>query len=109
MIGVPPSRHCGMHAAPPSALYAGPWATLGLVAAAALAGFWAAATAAFNRRYGLTIYKEDARWRLLLLWPLLLLTSAEFREQWWAAVRGRQAGPPSQQGGGGGGAAMPPA
>lgn len=51
------------------------------------AGFWAAATAAFNRRYGLTTYREESRWRLLLLWPLLLLTSPEFREQFWAAVR----------------------
>lgn len=57
------------------------------------AGFWAAATAAFNRRYGLTTYREESRWRLLLLWPLLLLTSPEFREQFWAAVRhGRRAG-----------------
>lgn len=57
-----------------------------------LAGFWAAATAAFNRQFSLTTYREESRWRLLLLWPLLLLTSAEFREQFWAAVRGRRPG-----------------
>ena len=53
------------------------------------AGFWAAATAAFNRGYQMTTFKEDSRWRLLLLWPLLLLTNRDFRVQFWAAVRGR--------------------
>lgn len=68
------------------------------------AGFWAAATAAFNRGYQATVFKEESRWRLLLLWPLLLLTNAEFRQQFWAAVRGRRSGgqqassaPPSAQ------------
>lgn len=54
----------------------------------AAAGFWAAATAAFNRRFHLTIYKEGSRWRLLLLWPVLLIVSPEFRQQFMAAVRG---------------------
>lgn len=61
------------------------------------AGFWAAATAAFHRRYHLTTYREGSRWQMLLLWPLLLLTSAEFRRQFWAALRGRRA--PEQQAG----------
>lgn len=93
VIGVPPPGRCGMmHAPPPSALHMDPLSSLGLLLAAALAGFWVAATAAFNRRFSLTTYREESRWRLLLLWPLLLLTSAEFREQFWAAVRGRRPG-----------------
>ena len=99
VIGVQPPHSCGMYAAPPAATHLAP--SLGLLLAAALAGFWAAATAAFNRRFDLTIYREESRWRLLLLWPLLLLTSAEFRRQFWAAARGRRAGPPLDAGGNG--------
>lgn len=73
-------------------LGSGQHAASSLLSSPPLAGFWVAATAAFNRRFSLTTYREESRWRLLLLWPLLLLTSAEFREQFWAAVRGRRAG-----------------
>lgn len=60
-------------------------------APAAAAGFWAAATAAFHRRFHMTTYKEGARWQLLLLWPLLLVISPEFRQQFLAVVRGLRA------------------
>ena len=61
-------------------------------------GAWAAATAAFNRGFALTPYKEQSRWGLLLLWPLYLLASPEFRAHWLAAVRGRR--PPASGGAG---------
>ncbi|PRW56838.1 Peptidyl-prolyl cis-trans isomerase FKBP20- chloroplastic [Chlorella sorokiniana] len=87
VVGAPPA-HCGMmHAPPSSALHMDPLSSLSLLLAAALAGFWAAMTTAFNRRFSLTTYREESRWRLLLLWPFLLVTSAEFREQFWAARR----------------------
>jgi hypothetical protein len=92
VVGAPPA-HCGMmHAPPSSALHMDPLSSLSLLLAAALAGFWAAMTTAFNRRFSLTTYREESRWRLLLLWPFLLVTSAEFREQFWAAVRGQRPG-----------------
>jgi hypothetical protein len=75
------------------------------------AGGWAAATAAFGRAYHLTTYGERKRWLLLLLWPLLLLFSRDFRQQFWAAVRGRRPGragadgPGSAEGEGGAAAA----
>ena len=87
-----PAHHCGAELAPPGLGLGGPLASLGLLLAAALAGFWASATAALHRNYGLTSYAESARWRLLAAWPLLLLTSPEFREQFWAAVRGPRGG-----------------
>lgn len=72
----------------------------------AAAGFWAAATAAFYRRFHLTIYKEGSRWRLLLLWPLLLVISPEFRQQFLAAVRGRRLAGGQQEGPPNGGGAL---
>lgn len=89
VIGVPHGcSGVGAYAAPPSALHLGPWTGVGLLLAAGLAGFWAAATAAFAKRFHLTIYKERSRWWLLLAWPLLLLVSAEFRTEWQQAMRG---------------------
>ncbi|KAL4447294.1 hypothetical protein ABPG77_007327 [Micractinium sp. CCAP 211/92] len=88
VIGVQPPGCAvtGLQLSPPAAgaHLGAPW----LLLAGALAGFWAAATAAFNRRFHLTIYKEGSRWRLLLLWPVLLIVSPEFRQQFMAAVRG---------------------
>lgn len=81
----PSALHALSPTRPPCALYC-------------TAGFWAAATAAFNRSYGLTTFREQSRWKLLLLWPFLLLTSAEFRQQWWAAVRGQRVGPAAAKG-----------
>lgn len=72
----------------------------------AAAGFWAAATAAFHRRFHLTIYKEGSRWRLLLLWPLLLVINPEFRQQFLAAVRGRRLAGGQQEGPPNGGGAL---
>jgi hypothetical protein len=72
-----------------------------LVAAAVLAGGWAALTAAFLRNYPLTTYAESKRWLLALLWPLLLFVSPKFRAQWQAAVRGER--PPSERSGPGSG------
>jgi hypothetical protein len=91
VIGVPPSG-CSTYAQPAAAQFGG-LAGAPLLAVAALVGFWAAAVARFHQCFHLTIYKEQHRWWLLLLWPLLLLFSSEFRQQFLAAVRGRQAGP----------------
>lgn len=106
VIGVQPPGCAGVgqHLSPPAAAahLGGPW----LLLAAAVAGFWAAATAAFHRRFHLTIYKEGSRWRLLLLWPLLLVISPEFRQQFLAAVRGRRLAGGQQEGPPNGGGAL---
>ncbi|GFR41880.1 hypothetical protein Agub_g2663 [Astrephomene gubernaculifera] len=61
-----------------------------LVSAMVTVGGYAALTTAFNRNYQLTTYAESKRWLLLLLWPLLVLFSPKFREQFVAAVQGRR-------------------
>ncbi|GAB4813580.1 hypothetical protein N2152v2_000626 [Parachlorella kessleri] len=78
--------------APPPPAHFDLVSSIGLMAAAFVAGSWAVATAAFSSGYHLTPYREGKRWLMLLLWPLLLVTSAEFRGQFWAAVRGRRLG-----------------
>lgn len=94
VIGVPPPGCQGMHVPPaPSALHLGPLHGAGLLVAAAVAGFWAALTTTFHRRFYLTTYKESSRWLLLLAWPFLLPTSAQFRQQFVAALRGQRAPP----------------
>lgn len=57
------------------------------------------ATAAFNRGFALTPYKEQSRWLMLLLWPVYVLVSPEFRQQWVAAVRGRRPPASGEDGG----------
>ncbi|KAL4443600.1 hypothetical protein ABPG75_011337 [Micractinium tetrahymenae] len=110
VIGVQPPGCAGASSLqlsqPPAAAHlGGPW----LLLAAALAGFWAAATAAFHHRFHLTIYKEGSRWQLLLLWPLLLIISPEFRQQFLVAVRGQRSkqGPAEQPPSDGGAFAAP--
>ncbi|KAG2486068.1 hypothetical protein HYH03_015274 [Edaphochlamys debaryana] len=78
---------------PPAAATLAPGPGLGggaLLGIAVAVGGWAALTAAFNRNYHLTVYAESKRWMLLLLWPLLVLFSPKFREQWAAVVRGER-------------------
>lgn len=64
-----------------------------LLALAAAGAAYVAASMSFLRNYHLTVYAARWRWLLAALWPLLLLGSARFREQFLAAVRGQR--PPS--------------
>lgn len=59
-----------------------------LFVATLLAGAFAAVTANFHRNYGLTTFSEASRWKLLLLWPVLALSSKRFRQQFLKAIRG---------------------
>lgn len=61
-----------------------------LFAALVLAGAYAAVTAAFNRNYELTTYKQQGKWQLLLAWPLLALFSKNFRQQFISALKGEK-------------------
>lgn len=61
-----------------------------LFAALVLAGAYAAVTAAFARNYDLTTYCERAKWRLLLLWPVLSVFSKPFWRQFSSALRGEK-------------------
>lgn len=57
-----------------------------LVTAAFLAGLWAVLSALLVRNYDRTAYAPESRLTLVVLWPLLLLTSAPFRGQFARAV-----------------------
>lgn len=72
---------------PPSHAYTG-LSSLSLLVAALIAGAWTAVTMAFNKGYKKTIYSEDVvkKVPLLLFWPILLVFSAKFREQFNAAI-----------------------
>jgi hypothetical protein len=61
-----------------------------LFAAVVLAGAYAAVTAAFARNYDLTTYGDRAKWRLLLLWPVLAVFSKQFWRQFSSALRGEK-------------------
>jgi hypothetical protein len=61
-----------------------------LFAALVLAGAYAAVTAAFNRNYELTTYKQQGKWQLLLMWPVLALFSKNFRQQFVSALKGEK-------------------
>jgi uncharacterized membrane protein YgcG len=61
-----------------------------LFAAVVLAGAYAAVSAAFARNYDLTLYSDREKWKLLLLWPVLALTSQQFRRQFSSALRGEK-------------------
>jgi hypothetical protein len=61
-----------------------------LFAALMLAGAYAAVTAAFNRNFELTTYKQQGKWQLLLMWPLLVLFSNNFRQQFVSALKGEK-------------------
>lgn len=54
------------------------------------AGAYAAVTAAFARNYDLTLYGEREKWKLLLLWPVLALSSKPFKRQFSSALRGEK-------------------
>eukprot|EP00887_Chlorella_sp_A99_P007024 scaffold2.g7024.t1 len=88
----------GTHAAP-ATLPALP--ALGLLAAAALAGFWAFVTRALARNYEASPFRERSRPLLLAAWPLFALASPRFREQLHATLRGRRPAPaPARSAGG---------
>jgi hypothetical protein len=61
-----------------------------LFAALILSGAYAAVTAAFNRNYELTTYKQQGKWQLLLMWPVLVLFSKNFRQQFVSALKGEK-------------------
>jgi hypothetical protein len=61
-----------------------------LLAAAVLTGMYAALSAVFARNYDLTTYQQQKRWQLLLLWPVLVVVSKQFRQQWLSALRGEK-------------------
>lgn len=61
-----------------------------LLIAVISAGAYAAVTAAFNRNYELTTYKQQGKWQLLLLWPFLLPFSKNFRQQFVSALKGEK-------------------
>lgn len=61
-----------------------------LFAAIVLAGAYAAVTAAFARNYDLTLYGQCEKWKLLLLWPVLALSSKTFWRQFSSALRGEK-------------------
>lgn len=61
-----------------------------LFAAVLAAGAYAAVTAAFNRNYDLTTYKQQGKWQLLLLWPVLVMFSNNFRQQFTSALKGEK-------------------
>lgn len=61
-----------------------------LLLAVVMAGAYAAVTAAFNRNYGLTTYKQQGKWQLLLLWPFLIPFSNSFRQQFVSALKGEK-------------------
>lgn len=105
VIGVPPGG-CATYA-PPATAQLGGLAGAPLLAAAALVGFWAAAAARFHQHFQLTTFKDQHRWWMVLLWPLLLLLSSEFRQQFLAALRGRQAGAGGAEGTDGGDGFVP--
>lgn len=44
----------------------------------------------FNHKYDLTTYSEESRWKLLFLWPFLVLFNKSFRSQFLSALRGVQ-------------------
>ncbi|GBF88972.1 hypothetical protein Rsub_01471 [Raphidocelis subcapitata] len=74
-----------------------------LVAALALGAAWAGVTALFARNYGLTLFSERSKARLLATWPYLAAFSGRFREQFVSALRGRRVKAAESAGGGGGG------
>ncbi|KAF6260362.1 hypothetical protein COO60DRAFT_900351 [Scenedesmus sp. NREL 46B-D3] len=61
-----------------------------LFAALVLAGAYAAITAAFNRNYELTTFKEQGKLQLLLMWPVLAPFSKSFRQQFVSALKGEK-------------------
>lgn len=61
-----------------------------LLFAVMTAGAYAAVTAAFNRNYDLTTYKQQGKWQLLLVWPFLLTLSQKFRHQFVSALKGEK-------------------
>lgn len=58
----------------------------GLLLLSALLGAWLSVTVAFNKRYHMTVYAENRRWMILILWPLLLLFSPKFREEFFTVL-----------------------
>lgn len=47
-----------------------------------LSWFWVTRTIRFVRRYNKTVYSSRYKWILIPLWPVLLVTSPKFREEW---------------------------
>jgi uncharacterized membrane protein YgcG len=60
-------------------------------------------TALFARNYGLTLFAERSKARLLATWPYLAAFSGKFREQFVSALRGRRVKATKPVGDGGGG------
>ncbi|KAL6763355.1 hypothetical protein V8C86DRAFT_2499488 [Haematococcus lacustris] len=61
-----------------------------LLAATLTAAAWALLAAQFARNVHLTKFSNDSGWRLGLMWPVLLATSPDFRQQFWCALRGQK-------------------
>lgn len=53
-----------------------------LVAAVGAVWLWFRKTRQFLSLYDSTHYKEQHRWRMAAMWPVLLFTSSKFREEW---------------------------
>ncbi|KAK9813081.1 hypothetical protein WJX72_008576 [[Myrmecia] bisecta] len=64
------------------------FASAPLIIATLLAAVYALLTTTFLRNFDLTRYLRETRWKLALLWPVLLVTSENFREDFLRAVRG---------------------
>ena len=59
----------------------------GILLLSLLLGAWVSVTAAFNKRYHMTVYAENRRWTILILWPLLILFSPKFRQEFFTVLQ----------------------
>lgn len=59
---------------------------IGLIAAGIAAVSWYQGTKRFLKMYQYSTFSVEYRWKLVLLWPILLLTSPKFRDGWENAV-----------------------
>lgn len=57
-------------------------ATMGIVLAGVAVASWYHGTKRLLHVYKHTTFSEEYRWKLVLMWPLLLMTSPKFKEEW---------------------------
>ena len=64
-----------------------------LIIAGMAAMLWYQGTKRFLQTYEYSTFSDDSKWKLMVAWPLLLLTSPKFRHEWERASARSNAGP----------------
>lgn len=66
---------------------------VGLIVAGMAAVSWYQGTKRFLQTYEYSTFSDDSKWKLMVAWPLLLLTSSKFRQEWKRASARSKTGP----------------